>query len=174
MDKTLLNSTMGTALARAGETGTALGRRVAHGVGSVNWHTLVPEARNLLNVGAKLALARQGLRAVTQTTRRHPVAATATAAALAGLGVAVWLLRRGRGEVIEAETVKRPARKRSTAKKTASRSSARKSAPKPTATKSAAKKASPRKASPAKRSSSGRSAGNRGSRPANGAAQPGA
>jgi len=150
MDKTMLKTTVGTALVRAGETGTALGRRVADGVGSVNWNQLVPEARNFLSVGAKLALARQGLRAVTQTTRRHPVAAAATAAAIAGIGVAIWLTRRRREAVIEAETVKKPARKRSSAKKsTASKSTGSKS----TAKKSTAKKASARK-SPARKSAS--------------------
>ncbi|WP_187266070.1 hypothetical protein [Alkalisalibacterium limincola] len=149
MDKTILNSAVGTALVRAGETGTALGRRVADGVGSVNWSQLVPEARNFLSVGAKLALARQGVRAVTQTTRRHPVAAAATAAAIAGLGVAIWLTRRRREAVIEAEAVRKPARKRSSAKK----SPASKSSAKSTAKKSTAKKSSTRK-SPARKSAS--------------------
>ena len=147
MDRTLLNGTVGTALVRAGETGTALGRRVAHEVGSVNWNQLVPEARNLLNVGAKLALARQGLRVVTQTTRRHPVAAAATAAALAGIGVAVWLTRRRREAVIEAGAVKKPARKRSAAKTSTARKSASKSTAKKasTAKKPAARKSTARK-----------------------------
>lgn len=162
MDKTQLVGTVGTALARAGESGTELGRRVVHSVGSVNWHQLVPEARNMLSVGAKLALARQGVRAVAHTTRRHPVAAAATAAALAGIGVAVWLTRRRRAELIEAEAVKKPARKRSTAKK----STARKSAAKSSASKSSAKKASPRKSS-AKGSTGAAASGN-------GAAQPSA
>lgn len=147
MDKTLLNGTVTTAVVRAGEAGTAIGRRVADTVGSVNWQQLVPEARKMLDVGGKLVLARQGVRAVADTTRRHPVASAAVAAALAGLGVAVWLTRRrARTQVIEAEAA--PAKKRP----------ARKAAKKPAAKKTAAKKTAARKRAPAKKAATNSSA----------------
>lgn len=150
MDKAFLNGTVITAVTRAGETGTAIGRRVYDGVSAVNWGQVVPEAKRMLDLGAKLALARQGARIVSNTTRRHPVAVGAAATALAGIGLAVWLTRRYRenAEVIEAK----PARK----------SSARKAPAKKTAAKKAgsARKAPARKRAPAKKAaaSSGDSA----------------
>lgn len=146
MDKMLINRTVGTAIVRAGETGTAVGRRVVDGVNAVNWNQLVPEARRILDVGAKLALARQGLRVAASTTRRHPVATAIGAAALAGIGVAVWLTRR-RAAVIEAEPTKKAApRKRATAKKTAARKTTSKTARKAPAKKAASKRAAAKRA----------------------------
>lgn len=139
MDKAFLNGTVITAVTRAGETGTAIGRRVYDGVSAVNWGSVVPEAKRMLDLGAKIALARQGVRIVSSTTRRHPVAVGAAATALAGVGLAIWLTRRYRdnADVIEAKPARKssarkaPAKKKAAAKKstTARKAPANKRAP---------------------------------------------
>lgn len=76
MDLVRLNDSMGEVITRAGDVGVRAGRQLTDGVG--NAVALVPR-------GAKAAL---------DASRRHPVASIAAATVLAGIGAAVWLVRR--------------------------------------------------------------------------------
>lgn len=76
MDLVRLNDSVGGVVARAGDAGVRAGRQLTEGMG--NAVALVPR-------GAKAAL---------DASRRHPVASIAAATVLAGIGAAVWLVRR--------------------------------------------------------------------------------
>lgn len=58
----------------------------------------LPRVKDMVSIGAGLALARQGTRVAVTAVRRHPVAAIAGAVALAGLGFALAIASRRRRE----------------------------------------------------------------------------
>jgi len=58
----------------------------------------LPRVKDVVSIGAGLALARQGTRVAVTAIRRHPVAAIAGAVALAGLGFALALASRRKRE----------------------------------------------------------------------------
>jgi hypothetical protein len=104
----------------------------------------LPRMREMVSLGAGLALAQRGTRVAITAVRRHPVAAIAGAVALAGLGFAIAVASRRRQERENGESKPRRltaknmradgAGKRSTASKTATRAPrSRKSKDRPTA-----------------------------------------
>lgn len=67
----------------------------------------LPRVKEMVSLGAGLALARQGTRVAVKAVRRHPVAAIAGAVALAGLGFALAVAakrRKARGETADSST----------------------------------------------------------------------
>lgn len=58
----------------------------------------LPRVKDMVSIGAGLALARQGTRVAVTAVRRHPVAAIAGAVALAGLGFALAIASRRKRE----------------------------------------------------------------------------
>lgn len=58
----------------------------------------LPRMKEMVSLGAGLALAQRGTRVAVKAVRRHPVAAIAGAVALAGLGFALAVVSRRRKE----------------------------------------------------------------------------
>jgi len=68
----------------------------------------LPKIKDVVSVGAGLALARKGSKAAAAAVRRNPVAAIAGAVALAGVGLAVAVVK-NRKKALESGKVAKPA-----------------------------------------------------------------
>lgn len=128
MDLVRLNDSMGAVITRAGDAGVRAGRQLTDGMG--NAVALVPR-------GAKAAL---------DASRRHPVASIAAATVLAGIGAAVWLVRRANARTAAtAKPAAKPATKSNgkaaTAKPRAKTAASRRKAGTASTPKAAAKRA---------------------------------
>ncbi|MEO7252534.1 MAG: hypothetical protein ABIW30_08000, partial [Arenimonas sp.] len=76
------------------DAGSAVGDAAVHSkVGTTLVRTL-PRVKEMISMGAGLALARRGTKIAITAVRRNPVAAIAGAVALAGLGVAITVAKR--------------------------------------------------------------------------------
>lgn len=117
-----------TALATLND-GTALAKKA--------WKNsdLTSKASALVGAGAGLAAAKKGGAAAIKAVRKHPVGTAVTAAALAAVGAAVYVVNKRK------TAAAKPAAKKSTAKQVA----AKKATAKPAAKKAPAKKAAARK-----------------------------
>jgi hypothetical protein len=85
---------LNTSLSLAREAGTAITTAASNSqIGSKLARNL-PKLKDAVSVGAGLALARRGSKAAVGAVRRNPVAAMAGAVALAGVGIAVAVVKR--------------------------------------------------------------------------------
>lgn len=135
------------------DAGSAVADAAANSnVASTLMRTL-PKAREMISVGAGLAVARRGTRIAVAAVRRHPVAAIAGAVALAGVGLAMAAAKRRKEAQANGESVSpRKQPRRVTAKNmrgnaqgsaSASRASAEKTAPRRASKTSAGKPQEP-------------------------------
>jgi hypothetical protein len=75
------------------EAGTAVGDAAANSRVGTSLVRNLPKVKEMISVGAGLAVARKGAKAAVAAVRRNPAAAIAGAVALAGVGVAVAMVR---------------------------------------------------------------------------------
>ena len=76
------------------DAGSAVGDAAVHSKVGTTLVRSLPRVKEMISVGAGLALARRGTRIAISAVRRNPVAAIAGAVALAGLGVAIAVAKR--------------------------------------------------------------------------------
>jgi hypothetical protein len=75
------------------EAGTAVTDAAVHSQVGTTLARNLPRIKDVVSVGAGLALARKGSKAAADAVRRNPVAAIAGAVALAGVGLAVAVVK---------------------------------------------------------------------------------
>lgn len=75
------------------EAGTAVTDAAVHSQVGTTLARNLPKIKDVVSVGAGLALARKGSKAAAAAVRRNPVAAIAGAVALAGVGLAVAVVK---------------------------------------------------------------------------------
>ncbi len=94
----------------AASTGTSLAKALPH------VQKLGPKVKEMVSVGAGLAVAKRGAKIAVGVVKRNPVAAIAGAVALAGLGVAVAVAKRRKEARANGEAAKPRVSKRMEAK----------------------------------------------------------
>ncbi len=101
---------------------------------------LTSKASALVGAGAGLAAVKKGGAAAVKAVRKHPVGTAVTAAALAAVGAAVYVVNKRKSAAAK-PAAKKSTSKQVAAKKTTAKPAARKATKKAPAKKAAAKKA---------------------------------
>lgn len=83
-----------TSMSLAREAGTAITTAAGNSQIGTELARHLPKLKEVVSVGAGLALARRGSKVAVSAVRRNPVAALAGAIALAGVGIAVAVVNR--------------------------------------------------------------------------------
>ena len=85
------------------DAGSAVSDAAVHSRVGTSLVKSLPRVKEMISVGAGLALARRGTRVAISAVRRNPLAAIAGAVALAGVGVAISVAKRRKQARLDAE-----------------------------------------------------------------------